>query len=85
MPRNRNRQPGPIRRTTVSAASDTARPSRNLLVRLGSDVPAAPAPVRTRRYARVGGPDDWGRTSSLKPTSAAMTPAWSYTRSNRKV
>jgi hypothetical protein len=82
MARNRNRQAGPIRRSVTAAATEQPV-SRNLLARTLTDV-APSLPIRKRTYTRVGGPNDWGRTSHLPPTSTAMTAAWSYTASERR-
>lgn len=79
--RNPRRQPGPIKRAVITPPVDSV--SRNPLRRTLTDI-APSMPVRRSRagsMAEAQG-NDWGRTMWLRPTSAAMTPAWSRTKSN---
>lgn len=80
MPRNRNRQPGPIKRAVPTQHS--AQPvSRNLLLRVQTDQPLTAAAPRRTRVGSHGQPGPWSQSMYLRPTDAAMTPAWSRTKS----
>lgn len=86
MSRNRNRQPGPIKRTIV-----TPPPVQPVARNIGArpqTVAAAPAPVRRARRAKMtdaqrdsaGRRSDWSKPAQLRPWTTAMTTAWSSTR-----
>lgn len=60
----------------------STRPGMNLLLRAPAVSPPLVA-IRTRKHRTVGGPSvEWASTPYLKPTSAAMTAAWSLTVSD---
>lgn len=90
MTANRNRQPGPIRRRTVSEASDTQHSQPTFPItrtRKVSHQPITDADLAGPRIRKprktVGGPGEWSRSMYLPPTSAAMTAAWGYTKTER--
>jgi hypothetical protein len=83
--RNPRRTPAPINRT---ALIDRTQPvSRNLGTRTVTFPPSMP--VRRSRAVPMTGAQrdsnenrsDWSKSMYLSPFSAAMTPAWSWTKS----
>lgn len=85
MPRNRNRQAGPIKRTVITPTPRPTAPSQNLGARTQTDA-TAPAPVRRARKASMTGAQrdsagrysDWNRPAQLRPFTTPMTGAWDY-------
>lgn len=82
MARNRNRKPGPIRRTTVTALLPAQPVSRNPGARAHSESyapSAAGARIRRTRVTLKGQAGPWSQPMHLKPTDPAMTRAWDLT------
>ena len=73
------RQPGPILRTIVAARQPSARPANNLLLRADTDIRRTGYAGRSRKYRRVGGPNEWGSTSPYYSTPATRDNRWSAT------
>lgn len=81
MARNRNRKPGPIRRTIVEPPVERSV-SRNLLLRVQT-VTAPSMPVRRTTAVSLSGAqtNGWQASPHLHPCSVPMTSAWSRTKS----
>lgn len=85
MARNRNRQAGPILRTTATPTPRPTAPGQNLGAR-AQTVATAPSPVRRTRRAKLTGAQrdskgrysDWNRPAQLRPFTTPMTAAWDY-------
>lgn len=77
MPRNRNRQPGPLNRTLIgSRPHGVGRPATNLLAR---STPTAPTTATRSKKNRVNLGSDWDRTSPYYSTAATRDRRWDAT------
>jgi hypothetical protein len=74
---------GPIRRKIITPRVPSTRPGQNLLLRTQHDQPLTSTVPRRTRIGSHGQAGPWSQSMYLRPTDAAMTPAWSYTRSAR--
>lgn len=92
MPRNRNRQPGPIRRTVIATRPDPTVGTSPALRTPDRAVFTGPGPKIGRATGggmrsgdNSGAMSDWHRTANLRVTSTPMTRAWSQTVSDQTV
>lgn len=83
--RNPRRTAGPIRRSTPVSETPDTRPATNLLARTQHDQPLTSTVPRRTRIGSHGQAGPWSQSMNLHPCEPAMTAAWSYTASMRRI